>query len=232
MKKSNPANSPLTLATFQFFKDLGRNNHKEWMDKNRERYQTEAVAPLRALLEALRPAVEKLDGGYIVTGRTNENFSRINRDIRFAKDKTLYHTRLYLKFPDSADGEGSELYVGVSPDVVTAGFRIYGGSDYKKSPLATIGHARALTNAKWLAKHKTKLGGKYESYWHSSQKGEWIKTPGWPSTDDEWKRLRAWIVRRVMKPTAATNREFINEVGKIFRDVAPLAAFCSSPRWK
>lgn len=228
-KASRPA---LTAATFQFFRDLSRNNTKNWMDANRERYQAEVVARVRALLDEMSPRVLKLDRGYVITGRTNENFSRINRDIRFAKDKTPYHTRMYLKFPNSTVDDAAELYVGISPDVVTAGFRVYAGSDYKKSPLVRLGQARAVTNLKWIAKQKARLGKKYESYWHSMRKGEWTKRAGWPATEDEWKQVRAWIVRRVMKPSAASKREFAREVEKIFKDVAPLASFCTSAKWK
>jgi len=43
------------------------------------------------------PTVLALDDRFDATGRTGANFSRINRDIRFAKDKTLYKTQMYLK---------------------------------------------------------------------------------------------------------------------------------------
>lgn len=42
-----------TAETFRFFRELARNNHKPWMDANRERYQGHVVAPFRALLESL-----------------------------------------------------------------------------------------------------------------------------------------------------------------------------------
>lgn len=222
----------LSAGTFKFFRDLSRNNSKKWMDANRERYQADVVACVRALLDQLAPLVLKIDRGYVITGRTNDNFSRINRDIRFAKDKTPYYTRLYVKFPNSTRDGAAELYVGVSPDVVTAGFRVYAGSDYKKSPLAAMGTVRALANPKWVAKHRKRLGEKYESYWHSMQKGEWIKTGGWPASDEEWKQVRAWIVRRVMKPSAATKTHFVKDVEKVFKDLAPLASFCTSAKWK
>src|SRR6266704_5383827 len=75
--------------TFQFFKDLGRQNRKEWMDTNRDRYQAAIVQPFRRLLEELAPRALELDSRFDTSGRTGANFSRINRDIRFAKDKTL-----------------------------------------------------------------------------------------------------------------------------------------------
>lgn len=225
-------NNPLTKATFRFFAELGRNNSKEWMDANRERYHECVVAPMRALLEALTPAIRELDDALVITGRTNENFSRINRDTRFAKDKTPYHTRIYLKVPDSASGEGAELYVGVNREAVTAGFRIYGESKIKESPLFKLGIQRALANPGWVARQKKRLGKKYESYWHSMERGEWTRNAGWPATPEEWSGMRAWIVRLTMKPSDAMRPEFIADVGRVFRDVYPLARFASGVEWK
>src|SRR5467141_4477594 len=112
-----------TQETFRFFRDLGRNNKKVWMDAHRDRYQAAVVQPFRRLLEELAPTVLALDDRFDTTGRTGANFSRINRDIRFAKDKTLYKTQMYLKFSVHAPGkrETGQLYVGVSKDTATAG---------------------------------------------------------------------------------------------------------------
>ncbi|MFZ0820922.1 MAG: DUF2461 family protein [Candidatus Acidiferrales bacterium] len=232
MKATDRLKAGITKETFKFFKDLAKHNSKDWMDANRERYQQHVVEAMRGLLEALTPGALKLNGVFVITGKSGTNFSRINRDIRFAKDKTPYHTRMYLKLPNSADGEGSELYVGINPDTVTAGFRIYAISDFKKSPLAQYGVQRAIAHPAWVAKQKKRLGRKYESYWHAMEKGEWTKHEGWPASPDEWKIVRAWIVRRKMNPAVATKPAFIVEVTRVFRDLAPLCAFASSPKWK
>src|SRR5215813_7510426 len=190
--------------TFKFFRDLKRNNHKDWMDANRDRYQSLVIQPLRALLEEMAPAVLKLDSRFETTGRRGANLSRINNDIRFSKDKTLYKTHMYLKFsaPISPEMESGQLYTGVSTDVVTAGFRMYGGSKRRQSPLALIADARIAKNPKWLSRQKRRLGRKYESYWYSMTKGEWKNNKGWPVNED-WPKVQAWIVRKKLSPAAA-----------------------------
>src|SRR5881227_4434195 len=152
-----------TRETFQFFKDLGRQNRKEWMDANRDRYQAAIVQPFRRLLEELAPRALELDSRFDTSGRTGPNFSRINRDIRFAKDKTLYKTHMYLKFsvPPPGNGETGQLYVGLSADTVTAGFRIYSGGKRKGSVLATVGQARVQTEPSWVTKQKKRLRPRY-----------------------------------------------------------------------
>ena len=223
------AKPPFRKDTFQFFRELGRNNRKVWMDENRERYRACIVQPFRRLLEELAPEVLKLNENFDVSGRTGANFSRINRDIRFAKDKTLYKTQMYVKFqlPSPGDRESGQLYAGLSADTVTAGFRIYSGAKRKDSALATIAQPRALANPKWMAQQKKRLGRKYESYWYTTVKGEWTKHEGWPTQPEHWTKILAWIVRKRMKPAAATGAAFRGELMKVFRDVYPLLKFTS-----
>jgi len=217
-----------TRDAFQFFRDLKRHNHKDWMDAHRERYQAAVVQPLKRLLEEMAPAVLDLDHRFETTGRRGANLSRINRDIRFAKDKTLYKTNMYLKFsaPLGGEMESGELYVGIAADAVTAGFRIYAMPKRKQSPIALIAEPRLARKPKWLAQQKTKLGRTYESYWYSMTKGEWKNNSGWP-TNEGWPKLQAWIVRKKISPTAAIRPAFPNDLAKIFRDVFPVLKFIS-----
>src|SRR5260370_5689047 len=226
-----PARPIFTREIFRFFKELGRNNRKVWMDANRERYKQVVVQPFRHFLEAMAPAVLQLDSRLDRSGRTGTNFSRINRDIRFAKDKTLYKTQMYLKVsvPAPAKRETGQLYVGLSADTVTAGFRIYSGGKRKESTIALIAEPRATADAGWAAKQKSRLGRRYESYWYTTVKGEWTKHHGWPTAPEDWKKILAWIVRRKFTPTAATSAAFPREANKVFRDLYPLLRFTSLP---
>jgi uncharacterized protein (TIGR02453 family) len=220
-----------TRETFRFFRELAAHNRKVWMDANRERYQSVVVQPLRRLLEELSPAVLQLDSRFETTGRAGANFSRINRDIRFAKDKTLYHTQMYLKFSPhfSGDGETGQLYTGISADTVTVGFRIYSGSKRKESALGRIAEPRALADPSRLAQQKKRLARRYESYWYSTEKGEWTKHGGWPVNREDWKKIHGWVVRRKFAPGAATRAPYPREVAKIFRELFPLVRFTSLP---
>lgn len=220
-----------TSETFRFFKDLGRNNRKEWMDENRARYQSTVVQPFRRLLEELAPAILEIDSRFETSGRTGPNFSRINRDIRFAKDKTPYKTQMYLKFsvPVPSNGETGQLYMGLSADTVTAGFRIYSGGKRKSSVLADVGQARVQAKPGWVAKQKRRLGRRYESYWYKTEKGEWTKHSGWPLAAEEWNKILAWIVRRKFTLAAAMRASFPDDLTKIFRDLYPLLRYTSLP---
>ncbi len=224
-----PAAKPIfTKEIFQFFRELGRHNKKVWMDANRERYQETVVLPFRRLCEELSPAVLKLNPRFDAMGRRGANFSRINRDIRFAKDKTPYRTQMYLKFSVPLPGEmmSGQLYTGISAETVTAGFRIYAEPKRKLSSIALIGEARVAENPKWLAQQKKRLSKKFESYWYATVKGEWVQNDGWPTAAD-WPKLQAWIVRKKLSPSAATRASYPADVAKIFRDLYPVLKFVS-----
>lgn len=215
--------------TFRFFKELGKNNKKVWMDKNRERYQQAVVQSFRRLLEELAPEVLEIDDRFDTTGRTGANFSRINRDIRFAKDKTLYHTHYYLKFSQPLPGghESGQLYVGLAADSVTVGFRDYVGSKRKESTFAMVAEPRVQAEPKWIAAQKKRLGRKYDSYWYTTVKGEWTKNDGWPVQPEDWAKIQGWIVRKKMKPADAMKAGFPREAAKIFKELYPILKFTS-----
>jgi len=198
------------------------------MQANRERYQECVVQPLRGLCEELAPAVLRLDPRFEASGRTGANLSRINRDIRFAKDKTPYRAQMYLKFsaPFRGEGETGQLYVGISAQTVTAGFRIYSGSKRKESALSQVAAPRLEANPRWLMQQKRRLSRRYESYWYSTEKGEWTKHSGWPAAEN-WKKLQAWIVRRELGTAAAMRGSFSSDLARVFRDLHSLLRFTS-----
>lgn len=231
-RKSN-ANAVFPPETFRFFRELARNNRKAWMDQHRDRYREVVVRPMREMLERLTPAILRLDPRFDVSGRTGRNFSRINRDIRFARDKSPYRPQMYLKFGTRAARESEEtgeLYVGVAPETVTAGFRIYHRG--RRSPAAARLVPRATEHRDWLERQRRRLARRYESYWYATERGEWTKHSGWPLDPAEWKKLKGWVVRRKLSPAAACRPAFATEIERIFRDLVPLHEFTSFAPWE
>jgi hypothetical protein len=135
---------------------------------------------------------------------------------------------MYVMFPGQGgkSQQSGQLYAGILTDLVTIGFRIY-AADNKTSALAQLARPRALKNPKWVAQQKRRLGRKYESYWYSMVKREWTKHAGWPLKPEEWTKLLGWIVRRKLKPSAATQPRFARDVARVFRELYPLYRFTS-----
>jgi uncharacterized protein (TIGR02453 family) len=211
----------LPPQTFRFLRQLARDNRKAWMDANRGRYQEHVVAPLRGLVEALGPSLLELDPGFDVGPRAGRTLSRINRDVRFATNKSPYRTRVYLQFSHAGAGaRAGQLFIGIGPGDVSVGFRIYGGSD---SSLGSLGRIRALDNPEWLARQARRLVRRYESYFYATSR--WTRHNGFPTRQEQWQRLQGWVVRRGYGPAAATRPAFTAELRKVFRELFPLYAF-------
>lgn len=82
----------LTKEAIQFIDDLGKNNSTEWMHANKKRYESykkDYHLFIASLLDAMKP----LDASLEPLEVKNCTF-RINRDIRFSKDKSPYKTNI------------------------------------------------------------------------------------------------------------------------------------------
>ena len=112
------------------------------------RYDQHVVGAFRGLLETLTPALLKLNPHFEVGGKTNGSFSRINRDIRFSKDKSPYKSNYYLYAYDGRHdrGHAGRLYVGLSADCLTVGFSIYGSWRGPKAALETVFRKRVAAH--------------------------------------------------------------------------------------
>lgn len=85
-----------TTETFQFLHNLKRNNNKEWFDAHKHIYETELMAPLKALFQAMYPAMYSIDAGF--EERPHRSISRIYRDTRFSKNKDPYKIAMWITF--------------------------------------------------------------------------------------------------------------------------------------
>lgn len=80
----------ITPETLKFLRDIKRNNNKEWFHSNKDRYQTarenflEFITKVVNQLKEFDPDLEAIE--------PSRCLFRINRDIRFSKDKKPYKT--------------------------------------------------------------------------------------------------------------------------------------------
>ena len=78
----------LQAATLKFLKGLEKNNNKPWFEKNRSAYE-DAKADFAQFIQTLIDKHGKKDDT-IKDLKAKECTFRINRDVRFAKDKSPY----------------------------------------------------------------------------------------------------------------------------------------------
>lgn len=92
----------------QFIDDLKANNNTEWMHANKKRYESfkkDYHALIANLLEQMKP----LDSNLELLEIKNCTF-RINRDIRFAKDKSPYKTNMGMWLSTNRNRKNSPGY--------------------------------------------------------------------------------------------------------------------------
>ncbi len=82
----------LQPSTIKFLKELKKNNTREWFEKNRKIYEA-AKEDFANLVETVIEKHGKKDEG-IASLKAKECMFRINRDIRFSKDKSPYKTNM------------------------------------------------------------------------------------------------------------------------------------------
>ncbi|MFO7977058.1 MAG: DUF2461 domain-containing protein [Bacteroidales bacterium] len=150
----------LHKETLEFFRELRRNNHKEWFDQNRSRYQQvkkdyhRVVGQILERMQAFDPALAHV--------QVKDCTFRINRDIRFAKDKTPYKTHLGISI--SPLGRKFE-YAGYYAHLDENNGTFAGGGIWMPSPDA-------------LKKIRSEIAGFYEDLGQIVSSGDFTSTFG------------------------------------------------------
>ncbi|MEG1525129.1 MAG: DUF2461 domain-containing protein [Clostridia bacterium] len=100
----------LTEDAYRFFWELAFNNEKPFFEANRERYKQCVSVPMQKLAALLTPTILEIDDRLNV--RPASVVSRIRRDTRFSKDKSMYRDHVWLgyKMPGSRVSENFVLY--------------------------------------------------------------------------------------------------------------------------
>lgn len=110
---------------FAFFQELAANNHKAWFDENRKRYEKAIRDPFKALVADFLERIAAIDPDFPPL-KPNKCMFRINRDIRFSKDKTPYKTHLAAYFsPRGRKAHYPGLYMQLSPEQVMIAGGVY-----------------------------------------------------------------------------------------------------------
>lgn len=116
--------SGFTDETFEFFMALSFNNNREFFHDNHDWYMHAVRQPLLNLAGELAGTIEKIDDN--LERRPERCVSRINRDIRFSKDKSPYRDYMWISFENGDDKHSHPgFYMDISADHIGFGMGIY-----------------------------------------------------------------------------------------------------------
>ena len=110
-------------GTTRFLRELSRNNDKAWFDAHRASYQTIYVEPALAFVAAIGPQLQKIAPSVSFEANINGSLFRINRDVRFSKDKRPYkdHIDLWFWHGDKRGWESPGFFFRLLPDRLILG---------------------------------------------------------------------------------------------------------------
>lgn len=112
--------------TFAFLRGLEQNNSKDWLDDHRQDYE-DVKSNLVTVAEHLIGEVSRFDD----TIRRSHldpaaSLTRINRDMRFAKDKTPYKPEIFIMIKGTGDFQRvASYYMHIQPANCYAGGGIF-----------------------------------------------------------------------------------------------------------
>ena len=114
----------LSKDTLQFLEDLKANNNRDWFLANKKRYDS-YKADYHKLISDLLEVMKPLDASLELLEVKHCTF-RINRDIRFSKDKSPYKTHMGIWLPcGSRSSESSGYYLQIDKENTFVGGGMY-----------------------------------------------------------------------------------------------------------
>ncbi len=101
--------------TTDFLADLKANNTRDWFDGQRQRYARVMKEPARAFADSLAALLGARHGT-----ESRARVFRVNRDLRFSKDKTPYNAHIHIS---ASDGDTPAAWMfGLEPDRLVLGY--------------------------------------------------------------------------------------------------------------
>ena len=102
--------------TINFLVENRLQNDKAWFDAHKDQYKNHVIAPLVSLTEALTPALLDIDDRLICSPKVGGSVSRIWRDARFSKDKSLFRDVMWCMFVREKNIGLPEFFFVISPE--------------------------------------------------------------------------------------------------------------------
>jgi uncharacterized protein (TIGR02453 family) len=211
-----------TPALFGFLRDLADNNDRAWFQANRDRYESEVRGPALAFVEDLAEPLYEISPHFTADPRpVGGSLFRIQRDIRFSKDKTPYKTHVGIHL----------RHVATRDDVHAPGFYLH---LEPRNCLAALGlwqpaaaHAQAIRGA--IAAHPDRWLNATSGWVYALGDGEPLRRPpaGFPADHPLMEHLKRRDFTAATRLTQArvTASGFRDDFSGLLRSGAPFMRF-------
>lgn len=210
---------------FAFFKQLEKNNSKEWFDENRSTYERKVKDPFKGLVQELIDKIQSVEPALQLEAK--DTIYRINRDIRFSPNKTPYKTHCSAHI--NLRGKKAMGYPGFYFEVGANGGAIGGGAYMPNKEELTLirdlivhegGTLKKLLKAKPFVAHYGQLKGEKNKVVPAEFKHALASEPLIAN-----KQFFYWAT---LPKTVFTNEECIKTLFEYYKSMKPLNDFFAS----
>lgn len=209
-------------TTLKFLKQLAKNNQKEWFDANRKTYEackTEFESVVKSVIEKCSAFDKELSGL-----EAKKCMFRINRDVRFSKDKSPYKSNMGASInPGGKKEMGAGYYIHIEPGKSF----LAGGCYMPEAPaLAKIRQEIDYHTADF----KKILSAKdFKTYFKDLSQDDKLKTApkGYPKDHPDLTLLqhKHFIAEISLKDSEVLDKNFPAYASKVFKAMYPLNLF-------
>lgn len=214
----------INKSTLEFLADLKQNNYREWFQKNRKRYE-DARDNFESYVQLIINNISVFDP--ILKGLEVKSCTyRINRDIRFSPDKTLYKSHLGAFIVRGGKNNGNRLagyYIHVEPG---GNSMVAGGAYIPPAPWLNAIREKIDDQGEKLVKI---LNNKELRSVFGEIEGEKLKSApkGFPKDHPyiEYLKLKSFLVSKLFTDEEVTNKEWVGMVLEACRVMKPLNDF-------
>jgi uncharacterized protein (TIGR02453 family) len=151
---------------FTFLRSLKRHNDREWFLESKARYDAAVKEPALAFIAAFDPHLRKISPEFLAVPKAvGGSLFRIQRDVRFSKDKSPYKTHVGIRFlhRDAKNVHAPIFYLHLEPGAAFAGIGVWHPEPpaLEKIRQAIVGdpkaYRKAAENARFLKRFE--VGG-------------------------------------------------------------------------
>jgi uncharacterized protein (TIGR02453 family) len=209
---------------FKFLRELEKNNHRDWFQANKQRYEQDVRDPMLGFIADFGPRLSKINRHFVADPRpSGGSMFRIYRDTRFSKDKSPYKTMAAAQFrhQDGKDVHAPGFYLHLEPGNVFAGTGIYHPDN---RTLAKVRDAIVEHPERWKRITSARA---FKNTWSLS--GDSLKKPprgydGEHPLIEDLKR-KDFVIMTGYSEKEACLSEFINQFARACRQASPFVEF-------
>jgi uncharacterized protein (TIGR02453 family) len=218
----------LQSSTLKFLKDLKKNNNKPWFDAHRKQYEA-AKSDFENFIQAVLDKHSKNDAD-LKELTAKKCMFRINRDIRFSKDKSPYKTNFGASMDKGGRRSGlAGYYFHLEP-----GHSFLGGGIWMPQAEA-VKKLRQEIDYCFDEFKKIISEKRFTNVYGELYAGEDVKLSKVPQgfeKDDpaaEYLKFKSWLVLRDIPDSALTARDLVTKTAQAFYVMQPFVKFLNRP---